>query len=150
MVETTSLPQTYSLRVSTNIYQLNEVHTWFSQFSQFKHVPHNVWMQCNLALTEGFTNVICHAHELLPEATPVDIEVTFLEGALELRIWDFGQPFDLKAELDRLSQQTFNPLDIDSIPTGGRGLAIANTVSDYFSYDRTTDGRNCFLIRKNY
>jgi serine/threonine-protein kinase RsbW len=147
MPETTSLPQTYNLRVSTDIYQLNQVHTWFSQFQR---VPRKIWMQCNLVLIEGLTNVIRHAHEFLPADTPIDIEVTLLEGALELRIWDFGQPFDLKAELDRLSQQKFNPLDIDSIPTGGRGLAITNTVSDYFSYDRTTDGRNCFLIRKNY
>lgn len=147
MPETTSLPQTYNLRVSTDIYQLSQVHTWFSQFQR---VPRKIWMQCNLVLIEGLTNVIRHAHEFLPADTPIDIEVTLLEGALELRIWDFGKPFDLKAELDRLSQQKFNPLDIDSIPTGGRGLAITNTVSDYFSYDRTTDGRNCFLIRKNY
>jgi serine/threonine-protein kinase RsbW len=147
MVETTSLPQTYNLRVSTDFCQLNQVYTWFSQF---KRIPHKIWMQCNLVLIEGLTNVIRHAHEFLPTDTPIDIEVTLLEGALELRIWDFGKPFDLKAELDRLSQQKFNPLDIDSIPTSGRGLAIANTVSDYFSYDRTTDGRNCFLIRKNY
>jgi serine/threonine-protein kinase RsbW len=147
MVETISLPQTYNLRVSTDIYQLNQVHAWFSQFQR---VPHTIWMQCNLVLTEGFTNAIRHAHELLPADTPIDIEVTLLEGALELRIWDFGEPFDLQAELDRLSQENFNPLDIDNIPTSGRGLAIANTVSDYFSYERSTDGRNCFLIRKNY
>jgi serine/threonine-protein kinase RsbW len=147
MVEATSQPQTYKLRVSTDISQLNQIHTWFSQF---KRIPHKIWMQCNLVLTEGFTNAICHAHDLLPEDTPIDIEVTLLEGSLELRIWDFGKPFDLKAELEQLSQRKFNPLDIDSIPTGGRGLAIANAVSDYFSYDRTTDGRNCFLIRKNY
>jgi serine/threonine-protein kinase RsbW len=147
MVERPSLPKTYSLRVNSSIYQLSDVQKWFTQFDS---IPHKAWLQCNLILTEGFTNVICHAHDQLPEDTPVDIEVTLLEGALELRIWDLGQPFDLNAELEKLAQQKYDPWDIDSIPTGGRGLIITKSISDYFSYDRTDDGRNCFLIRKNF
>jgi anti-sigma regulatory factor (Ser/Thr protein kinase) len=72
-MEKQSEPNLDRLRVTTDIYALSKVQEWFKQFKP--QMPNKVWMQCNLALTEGFTNVVCHAHEHLPEDTPIDIAV---------------------------------------------------------------------------
>jgi serine/threonine-protein kinase RsbW len=134
------------LRVNTDIYTIGKVQKWFEQFSE---IPHRVWMECNLVIVEGFTNVVCHAHEHLPETTPVDLEVLLFEDAVEIRVWDFGQPFDLqKALAEKRANQPQLPISIDELDTGGRGLLITDKVADLFSYERLTDGRNCLLIRK--
>ncbi len=141
-------PQHASLRVKSDIYALKDVQQWFRQFSQ---IPNRTWQQCNLVLTEGFTNAVYHAHSHLPEETPIDIEATCDERMLELRIWDWGAPFDLKGKVRSIIAQTPAAYDVDNIDelaTGGRGLIIADAIADYLSYDRTADGRNCFVFRK--
>jgi len=139
-------PQTYSLQVNTDIYALAKVQTWFQQFD---YIPSKVWLQCNLVLTEGFTNVICHAHEHLPSSTPVDIEITTFDQAIEMRIWDYGQPFDFMKKLEEVAQLKYDLTDIDNIPTGGRGLLITKEIADKLSYERINE-RNCLIIYKAF
>jgi serine/threonine-protein kinase RsbW len=146
-MEQTPVSQKYLLTVKTDIYALANVQEWFQQFTE---IPGKEWLQCNLVLTEGFTNVVCHAHEYLPEDTPIDIEVTLFPNALEIRIWDFGKPFDFHQKLESLTKERNEVFDIENIPTGGRGLIITAAIADELSYDRTTDGRNCLMIRKLY
>lgn len=148
-MEKSSAPRKYFIRVSTDIYALTKVQEWFQQI---KEIPPKVWLQCNLILAEGFTNVVCHAHEHLPENTPIEIEAIAGSNFVELRIWDYGKPFDLRSELTKQSQKKkeFTYDEIDEIPTGGRGLMITDSIADQFSYTRTFDNRNCFMIRKNY
>jgi serine/threonine-protein kinase RsbW len=143
------MPQKYSLQVLTDIYALAKVQQWFQQFD---YIPERVWSQCNLVLTEGFTNVICHAHEYLPIETPVDIEITTFDNAIEMRIWDYGAPFDFMKKLEEVSKQKLDLdlTDIDNIPTGGRGLLITHAIADQLSYERTENGRNCLIIQKNF
>ena len=112
-------------------------------------------MQCNLVLVEVFTNVVSYAHEALSEETPIDIEISLHEPDkfLELRIWDYGEPFDLEAQIERATKEvdkTKDAIEIDDIPTGGRGLFIAKMVADDISYIRTDDGRNCFVMTKSF
>ena len=116
--------QHYHIRVNSDIYALSNLQGWFLQFQQL--LPKPVWMQCNLVLVEVFTNVVSYAHEGLSEETPVDIELAInaTEKFLELKIWDYGEPFDLLAEIDRLSREAHKNKDfenVDDIPTGGRG-----------------------------
>lgn len=146
-MEQTPVPQKYLLTVKTDIYALASVQEWFQQFTE---IPAKEWLQCNLVLTEGFTNVVCHAHEHLPEDTPIDIEVTLFPKALEIRIWDFGEPFDFHQKLESLTKERNEVVDIENIPTGGRGLIITAAIADEVNYDRTNDGRNCLMIRKLY
>jgi len=146
-MENMPVPQEYSLTVRTDIYALARVQEWFQQFTE---IPPKIWLQCNLVLTEGFTNVIYHAHEYLSEDTPVEIKVTLFPRSLEMQIWDYGEPFDLLGKLETISKQKNEIVEIENIPTGGRGLMITDAIADYLSYDRTPDGRNCLLIRKNY
>ncbi len=138
----------FSLQVGTDIYQLTTVQKWFEQIGSQINVSRKFLLQMNLLLTESFANVVYHAHEFLPEETPIDIEINFLIDAMELRIWDFGQPFDLHAKLDEIRQQKPDFSDIDTFPTGGRGLQITMAIADQIKYERQ-DNRNCLIICKN-
>ncbi len=145
------MTETYSLQVKTDIYNLTTVQKWFEQFglTQEINIPQRVLQQMNLLLAEGFANVICHAHEYLSPDTPIEIEVSFFTDAVELKIWDFGQPFDLLQKLEEIQSQKIDVFDIDNLPTGGRGLQITQAIADRFSYERI-DNRNCLIIYKNF
>lgn len=143
----------YHIQVNSDIYALAKLQEWFQQFQNL--LPKPTWMQCNLVLVEVFTNVVSYAHEGMPEDTPIDIEIAIDKTAyfLEMKIWDFGEPFDLQAEIERAameSQKNKNFESIDDIPTGGRGLIIAKTIADELRYDILPDGRNCFVMTKNF
>jgi serine/threonine-protein kinase RsbW len=143
----------YHIQVNSDIYALAKLQEWFCQLQNL--LPKPTWMQCNLVLVEVFTNVVSYAHEGLPEETPIDIEISInaSECFLEMRIWDFGEPFDLQAEIDRAALESQKNQDfesIDDIPTGGRGLMIAKTVAHEISYETLPDGRNCFVMTKSF
>ncbi len=135
----------YHLTVNTNIYNLAQVRNWFNQF---KTIPKSLRQQLDLALAEGFSNVVYHAHEHLPEETPIDIELEIFADRVELRIWDQGPPFDLFSKKQILDRRHQEILDVDDIPTGGRGLIIMESIADRISYDRRGDNKNCLLIVK--
>lgn len=116
---------------------------WFDEF-QTLPLPHKVWLQCQLALIEGFTNAIRHAHAHLPPQTPICIEVQVCDSTVDIRIWDFGPGFDLDSVLAH--KLAFN----DTNAEGGRGLRIMHLVADTLSYERTPDQRNCLHIHKVY
>jgi serine/threonine-protein kinase RsbW len=141
----------HSLQVKTDIYDLTTVQKWFQQFigSPAINAPKRVLQQMNLLLAEGFANVIHHAHEHLSADTPVEIEVIFSTNSVELKIWDFGQPFDMFKKLEEIQEQKIDISDIDNLPTGGRGLQITQAIADHFSYDRINN-RNCLIIHKYF
>lgn len=127
----------------TDLKALDQVLTWFDQFNQGS-IPKKVWIQCQLALAEGFTNAVRHAHKNLTPNVPIDIEVTLFAQALELRVWDQGPPFDLEKRVLEFEQT------VDDQAGGGRGIAILQKIADKLSYTRTDDNRNCLLIVKTY
>lgn len=138
----------YRLSVCTDIYQLSKVQEWFEQFQG--DIPRRVWIQCNLVLVEAFTNAVEHAHHQLPETTPIEIELTITDKSLELRIWDYGQPFDMESQIAKSRELHHDSVEIEDIPTGGRGLIIAQTIADRLSYVRLQDQRNCFIFYKEF
>lgn len=145
--------QRYHIQVNSDIYALAKLQEWFNPFKDL--LPTTVWMQCNLVLVEIFTNVVSYAHAGMDEETPIDIELTIhrTENFLELKIWDFGKPFDLEAQINHASANAHkyqNIENIDDIPTGGRGLMISKTIADEISYESLPDGRNCFVMKKNF
>ena len=93
-----SPPQKISLQVNTDVSALTKVLEWFEQLKDLS-LPSETWLACQLALAEGFTNAVRHAHKNLPFETPIQLEVTVFAGRLEFRIWDCGQFFDLNAKL---------------------------------------------------
>ena len=132
-----------SKQVKSDLTELEQVLLWFDQLNR-PSIPKKVWLQCQLALAEGFTNAIRHAHKGLGTDVSVELEVTIFPQHLELRIWDQGPPFDLEQWFCDHEQKA------DSHSGGGRGIAILKKISDQLSYTRTDDNRNCLLLVKRY
>lgn len=131
------------LQVNTDLNALTLVLAWFDQFN-CPPVSYQTWLECQLALAEGFTNAVRHAHQGQPIERLIDIEVVIFPEWLEMRVWDYGEPFNLTQKLDALPQET----DMDA--EGGRGLKLMQRIADSLSYTRTEDDRNCLLIVKRY
>lgn len=132
-----------SMQFPTDLKALDRVLSWFEQLYE-PSIPKKVWLQCQLALAEGFTNAVRHAHKDLSPNVPIDIEVTLSANCLELRVWDRGPSFDLEQRLQNVDQT------VDVTAGGGRGIAILQKIADKLSYTRTDDNRNCLLIMKCY
>lgn len=107
-------------------------------------MPQKDWLQCQLALAEGFTNAVRHAHKHLDDETPIELEVTLYSTSIELRIWDCGVPFDLEERIEQLDGKP------DYHAGGGRGLILMQKIADRLSYSRVDERRNCLLLVKNY
>lgn len=86
------------LKVKTELSALADVLHWYDQLQNLP-IPKEVWWKCQLALAEGFTNAVRHAHRGMPLETPIQLEIQVFRGRIEIRIWDWGQPFDFDARL---------------------------------------------------
>ena len=95
--------KTIKLRIDSDLAQLENVLAWYQQLEN-QPIPKPIWWPCQIALAEGFTNAVNHAHKDLPCTTPIDLQVTVFNEFLEIFIWDFGPPFDLQAEFNSLVQ----------------------------------------------
>jgi serine/threonine-protein kinase RsbW len=93
--------QNISLQVNTELNDLTRVLEWFEQLQDLS-IPNEVWWQFQLALAEGFTNAVRHAHKNLPVETPVQLEITVFDGCWELKVWDCGPHFDFDAKLNEI------------------------------------------------
>jgi serine/threonine-protein kinase RsbW len=89
-----------------------------------------------LALTEGFTNAVRHAHAKLPPETSIAIDFLLANDRVEIRIWDYGEPFN--PEL--LPEPQPGEL-LDS----GYGWFLLRRLADYVTY-RRVQNRNCLSI----
>jgi serine/threonine-protein kinase RsbW len=91
----------------------------------------------NLALAEGFTNAVRHAHAKLPPETPITIDVALQGERVDIHIWDHGAPFDP----DNLNE----PEPGSVLQGGGYGWFLLRRLADKVTYHRTDD-RNCLEI----
>ncbi len=132
---------TVSLTLTSDLTQLEALLAWFNQY-RLTTLPIEEWLKLELALAEGFTNAVRHAHRDRPPETPIRIDLSLGATAIELRIWDQGDPFDLMAKLQTLPTQI--PLEAE----GGRGLRLLATITDELDYQRVEDGGNCLILRK--
>ncbi len=137
------LSQKSSIQVSTDLNALPRVLSWFDQF-QDPVLPHSVWLPCQLALAEGFTNAVRHAHEGKPPETPVEIEIRIYDDIFEIRIWDHGPGFNFDDYIEQAS------LKLNQEAAGGRGLGLMKRIADTIEYTRVPDQRNCLLISKRH
>ncbi|WP_324610940.1 ATP-binding protein [Moorena producens] len=131
------------LMVQTDLSEVKDVLQWFEEFTS-EPLPQEFWQQCQIALVEGFTNVVRHAHRHLPNTTVIELELKLFTDGLEMRLWDYGHPFDFQSKLESLYQEDYDPLEKE----GGRGLMFMNQLTDEVSYQRLSDQRNCLLMRK--
>ncbi len=133
-----------TLRVPSDIGVLEQVLSWFDQM-QHPGVPTKIWLQCQLAIAEGFTNAVRHAHEGLGSDLQIDVEVSLGENCIEIRVWDCGPPFDLEGKILAIQRQ-----QADQNAGGGRGLLILQKICDRLKYIRTSDDRNYLLMTKHF
>ena len=134
----------FHLQVDTKLGRLNDVLSWFEGLIS-PYLPQTTGWQCEVALAEAFTNAVRHAHQDLPSSTPIDLEIELFANFLEIRVWDCGKPFDLKAQL-KANEINFNSLEKE----GGRGLQFIKKLTDELQYLTSSDYRNCLVIRKKY
>ena len=138
------------LTVKSDITLLEQVLNWFDQFYS-RYEPKLSWLtdlsdrqyliydEIKLALDEGFTNAVRHAHKKLPPETPIELELSIWKDRLEVRIWDWGEPFD---------PDTVEEPELGTLQEGGFGWHLMRRLADSFSYEREEDGRNCLLLVK--
>lgn len=91
--------QKISLQLKSDIKGVTQVLWWIEQLENLQTIPEAVLQQCKLAAIEGFTNAVRHAHKTLPSETPIELAIAVFADRLEIKIWDWGQLFDLKAKL---------------------------------------------------
>lgn len=133
------------LKVRSELTVLNQVQEWFKQFC-LRYSSRLGWLKAqldplNLALTEGFTNAVRHAHQELPSETAIEIDLLLCDDRIEIRIWDQGKPFDP----DALEEPEPGTLHL-----GGYGWFLLRRLADRVTYERYQDSRNCLLIVKQH
>jgi serine/threonine-protein kinase RsbW len=132
-----------SFKVPSDLQALDQILSYFEQFKQ-PWIPKKDWLQCQLALAEGFTNAVRHAHKDRPVETPINLEILLSQESLEIRIWDYGSPFDLDGFLKNLAQRG------NRLSGNGQGLPILQKIATSLKYLRTDDNRNCLIIIKEF
>ncbi|MEQ9232951.1 ATP-binding protein [Coleofasciculus sp. E2-BRE-01] len=137
--------QKFSKQFPSDLNALDQVLSWFGELHP-SSIETKVWLQCKLALAEGYTNAVKYAHKDLPPSVSIEVEVILGQSpqCLEIRVWDSGAPFDFERRL-----RTPSSLPADQAE-GGRGLAIMQKIADKLSYTRMDDNRNCLTIVKFY
>ena len=78
--------QKFSLQLNTDIKLVAQVLSWLEQLDPLPIIPEAVLHQCKLAVVEGFTNAVRHAHKNLPRETPIELEITVFNEGLEIKI----------------------------------------------------------------
>jgi serine/threonine-protein kinase RsbW len=132
-----------AFEVKGNLQALDRLLHHFDQLYQ-PWIPKKDWLQCQLALAEGFTNAVRHAHKNLSPEIPIAVEIILAQQSLEIRIWDRGPYFDLDGFLENVTGRN------DHLSGHGQGLVILQKIASHLSYTRAKDDRNCLLIVKQF
>lgn len=117
------------LTVDSQLEELAVVQQWFRALVARLSIE-APWItdqfdQLNLALAEGFTNAVRHAHADLPGTTPIEIELVLQTDRIEIFIFDQGQPFDP----DSISEPKPG-----SLREGGYGWFLLRRLADQVTY----------------
>jgi len=70
-----------SFQVDSDLRSLDTVLKYFQQLEP-AGIPQKDWLQCQLALAEGFTNAVRHAHRHLPPEIPIEIEIEITRSVM--------------------------------------------------------------------
>ena len=132
--------QQIQIEVTSNLNALDRILLQFEENYQ-GFISQQDWLQCRLAMAEGFTNAVRHAHKNLPEETVIRIEILLAKTSIEILIWDWGEAFDLHDFILKTSQKHHNWLN------SGRGIPLLVKIADCLEYHRI-GSRNCLLIVK--
>lgn len=115
-------------QVNTDLRELDQVLQGLNQLD-YLSISRTVLAQIQLILAEAFTNAVRHAHKDLPVETPIDIEVIVFHERLEIRVWDYGQPFDLEVKLYEIKG-----INTNIVSEGGCNLGYMSKLTEQVSY----------------
>ncbi len=131
------------LTVNSDLQVLSRVQGWFEGFcSRFNLDASGTDISMyglKLALVEGFTNAVRHAHYQLPPETEIDLELTLQDNRVRVCIWDRGAPFD---------PETMDEPEPGTLRQGGYGWFLLRRLADRVAYQRCGDAGNCLSIEK--
>ncbi|AUT01470.1 serine/threonine protein kinase [Nostoc sp. CENA543] len=139
------------LQLASDLDAISTIVEWFEQFN---HTPvtHQLWLEAQTAVIEGFTNAVRHAHCYLNPETPVDINVQISEELFHVCIWDQGDIFDFELALENfhreVSDRAFNPLVHESHWGCIFLLKLRKEYGWTISYTRESGDRNCLSLKK--
>ncbi|MEG4807324.1 ATP-binding protein [Microcoleus sp. F8-D3] len=89
------------LQVSSSLQAVTRVLWWVEQLEPLP-IPEEVLQLCKLAAIEGFVHAVRHAHTNLSVGSPkIELAIAVFNERLEIEIWDWGKPFDLKTKLKK-------------------------------------------------
>ncbi|MEG4271442.1 MULTISPECIES: ATP-binding protein [unclassified Microcoleus] len=91
------------LQVNSELKAVTQVLWWVDTvFLEPLPIPEAVLQLCKLAAIEGFAHAVRHAHTNLSVETPkIELAIAVFNDRLEIEIWDWGKPFDLKTKLKK-------------------------------------------------
>lgn len=139
-----------TIRVETDLNAVSQVIQWFEQFNRSPLV-YDLWVQGRIALIEGLTNAVQHAHKALPQETPIDLAVKISSNKIEICVWDEGPAFDLEALLSQIDQQHPDPLTREAHWGGVLMKKLRNKYCWTIRYTCPADStshRNCLFMQK--
>jgi serine/threonine-protein kinase RsbW len=93
--------------------------------------------QLNLVLTEATANAIKHGHHNNPKDS-VKITIHIQDDAINIKVYDHGQGFDLKSVLSP---------DLNNPKENGLGLFFIRSLMDSVSYTKIDDGNVLEIIK---
>ncbi|MEG4166480.1 MULTISPECIES: ATP-binding protein [unclassified Microcoleus] len=95
------------IQVSSELQAVTQVLWWVEQL-ELLPIPEAVLQLCKLAAIEGFAHAVRHAHTNRSLETPkIELAIAVFNKRLEIEIWDWGKPFDLKTKLkEELPEKT--------------------------------------------
>jgi serine/threonine-protein kinase RsbW len=128
------------LKVVSRLDLVSQVQHWFTDIC-LSLDEETAWVahyadRLMLALTEGFTNAVRHAHEHLPPDTDITIDFSIAHHRAEIRIWDYGEPFD---------PELLPEPEPGALLDSGYGWFLLRRLADRVTYQRI-QGRNCLSI----
>lgn len=145
------LIQQAQLQTKTDLEALTSVTEWFQWF-QYPPLTEKLWLEGQIALLEGFTNAVNHAHRHLSPEMPIELDAQLFTERLQIRIWDYGEFYDFTTTLKQLQQLTadpaFNPQEREAHWGSILLLKLIHEHGWVIAYHRQQDNRNCFFIEK--
>jgi serine/threonine-protein kinase RsbW len=131
------------LEVKNELEALPKVLQWFEK-NVHSFFPEKFCWEAQVALAEGFTNAVRHAHRHLSRNLIIPLELTIFADHLEIKIWDFGQPFNFDEKLQLLREKNRDSWERE----GGRGLDFMAKLTNEVQYIRVNNQQNCLIMRK--
>ncbi|MCU0552030.1 MAG: ATP-binding protein [Leptolyngbya sp. Prado105] len=136
------------LVIQSDLSAIAQILHWFERFRQ-SPISQSTWLQGQIALVEGFTNAVRHAHAHLPMQTSITLEASLLRNRLEIKIWDQGAPFDLEQLLDQVEQNYPNPSEHVEHWGGSLFRKLRDQHQWEIDYHAIRTGVNCLhLVKK--